>query len=86
MREILQVSSPAAPAHNVEQYLSALEVWMEADANVREHGAVAIHPRTGSPFDNPYLKIRTESWKLMQSCKGVDASDLWEALREVGLI
>lgn len=82
MRVILERASPRAPAHNIEQYLSALETWQEADANIREHGAIAIHPRTGAPFDNPYLKVRTASWRLMQDCKGVRADALWAKLRE----
>jgi phage terminase small subunit len=80
-RNILQKDSPHAAAHHVEQYLSALSVWLAADRNVREHGPIVTHPRTGAPFENPYLAARDRAWKSMVACRGVKADRLWARLR-----
>ena len=43
----------------LEVFANALRIYLEASDNVRTHGAVVAHPRTGAPMDNPYLKIQT---------------------------
>jgi hypothetical protein len=80
-RKILASASPDARPHEVECYLSALHDWLACDANVREHGPVSLHPRTGAPFDNPYVAARKRAMDDMRSCKAVKADRLWAALR-----
>ena len=35
----------------------ALRIYTKAAANVAQYGTIVQHPRTGSPLENPYLKI-----------------------------
>lgn len=80
MRQILRRSSPLAKSHDIEQYLSAFEAWHQADAHIRENGPISVHPRTGAPFDNPYVAVRDRSYKTMAGCRAVLADALWAAL------
>jgi len=79
-RKIIRADSPHASAHAIEQYLSALAQWHEADANIREFGSVAINEQTGAPFDNPFCAVRDRAYKTMAACKAVNADRLWSAL------
>jgi len=35
----------------------AVLAYAEASANIRKNGTICSHPRTGSPIENPYVKI-----------------------------
>lgn len=61
-------------------YADALMEWLEARANIDEHGAIVFHPRTGAPIENPYLSVRTKAAKKLQDIKGVKAEKLWQVI------
>ena len=46
-------------------YRDASEVYREAVENVKKNGAVCAHPRTGTPIENPYLKIMAQYGALL---------------------
>ena len=43
---------------NLEVYANALLAYWEASKNIEENGIICLHPRTGTPVENPYLKIQ----------------------------
>jgi len=43
-----------------EIFRDAEAIYREAVENVRDNGAVCSHPRTGTPIENPYLKIMAQ--------------------------
>jgi phage terminase small subunit len=51
--------------------------YQQAAANIREHGAVVAHPKTGAPFDNPYLKVRGQMLATLQKMTLI-TTGLWE--------
>lgn len=53
----LAADNPKKSAVELRLYADALRVYLEAADNVRRLGNVVSHPRTGSPMDNPCLKI-----------------------------
>ena len=53
----LRADNPKTPAVTLRLYADAMRVYREAAANVREHGAIVAHPRTGAPIENPYLAV-----------------------------
>ena len=55
----LRADNPKARTVDLQVFADALTVYSEAAKNVREHGAIVTHPRTGAPIENPYLKIQT---------------------------
>ena len=54
---ILREDNPRASQTDLTVYLDALTIYVEAADNVRRNGAICSHPRTGTPMDNPYLKV-----------------------------
>jgi hypothetical protein len=56
------------------------DVWaeyQEAAGNIREHGSIVQHPRTGNPIANPYLEIRDKAAARLQEFKGLNTEGLW---------
>ena len=52
--------------------------YVEASANIQQHGIVVLHPRTNTPLTNPYAEIRDRALRklqAMQAVKGVEG--LW---------
>lgn len=61
----LRKDNPNAKGTDLRVYADALRVYVEASRNVREHGAVCQHPRTGAPIENPYLKIQSQQGAVL---------------------
>lgn len=57
---ILKTENPSAKREKIMMYADAYMDYMEAQKNIRVNGALVAHPKTGAPFDNPYLKIRQQ--------------------------
>jgi len=51
--------NPKRSLIELQIYADALTIYTEASTNVKTHGAIVMHPRTGAPIENPYLKIQT---------------------------
>jgi phage terminase small subunit len=58
------------------QYADAYVEYHEASKNIREQGAMVLHPRTNNPIENPYLVIRDRALGKLQKMK-VRAESLW---------
>lgn len=76
---ILMAENPSR-RHVVEMYLGCFFTYLEAQDNIERNGAIVAHPRTGTPIENPYLKVRSEAMKDMRklALKGLD--ELWAAI------
>ena len=59
------------------QYADVFLEYREASANIREHGAMVLHPRTANPIENPYLTIRDRALAQLRRMRGVKADWLW---------
>jgi phage terminase small subunit len=59
------------------QYVDAFLEYREASRNIREQGAMVLHPRTANPIENPYLVIRDRALQKLQKMSGVHADWLW---------
>ena len=88
MGEVIDISSellkdnPKAPRIMVEIFADSLRIYSEAARNVREHGAIVSHPRTGSPIENPYLKVMISQSKFIQSNPRINADRVFSMIRE----
>jgi len=76
----LTKDNPRASAIDVRIYAQALKIWNTASENVKEHGAICLHPRTGAPIANPYNDVMTRQGALMQKMKFIKSD------RVVGMI
>ena len=59
-------------------YADAFMEYRTASENIREHGAMVLHPRTGSPIENPYLAIRDRARTALQRMRVPKADFLWK--------
>ena len=56
---------------DIRVFGDALRVYHEASKNIAENGAVCLHPRTGAPMENPYLKIQAAHGAIINRMKSV---------------
>ena len=75
---VVESFKSAADAGNLEIYLDARADYRTAQANIAEHGAIVLHPRTGAPLANPYLVVRSQAIAVMRKCRLKD-DPLWAA-------
>jgi len=76
--EILLKDNPQNDFCALTTYLDAFMDYQEAQSNISANGSIVMHPRTGSPISNPYLKIKSTSLKTMSASKGLlRATRLW---------
>lgn len=72
----LRAANPGARADRVTIYADALVEYKHAQANITENGSIVLHPRTGAPIENPYIKIRNQASKVLLSI-GLHHDGLW---------
>lgn len=77
--DILRADNMDAREDDLRTYAAALCDWKAADANIRENGLIALHPRTGAPFDNPFVSVRDRSARIMRAIN-IRADRAWTAL------
>ena len=57
----LRAENPRSTEQDIRLYAAFFLDFREAEANIREHGALIIHPRTAAPIENPYGKIKAQA-------------------------
>ena len=58
---LLRRDNPGARADEVALYADCFLDYQEAVNNIRDNGNIVVHPRTGAPIDNPYLKVKAQA-------------------------
>lgn len=66
VREWLVADNPEASLLDVRVFSDALANYLEATDNLQKNGAIVADPRTGAPFENPYLKIQERSGAILR--------------------
>jgi phage terminase small subunit len=72
----LRKENPVATLQAVSLYADAFCEYRAAMRNIAEHGAIVLHPRTGAPVDNPFLKVRDAARKALQDMTKPGATKL----------
>ena len=68
---VLMRDNPALRVDFATIYADAIIDYLAASENIRDNGSVVLHPRTGAPIDNPYLRVRVSAIAQMAAAKGV---------------
>ena len=58
---VLRRDNPHGRPDEISMYADYYLDYIEASENIKTHGNIVAHPRTGSPIDNPYVKIKTNA-------------------------
>ncbi len=74
----LIAENPRAPGL-CRMYADLRVEYVEAQANILEHGSIVMHPRTGSPIPNPYLIVRDAAGLAMRKmqAEGLRTGSVW---------
>lgn len=73
----LQRQNPRARPSDLVIYADALVEYRKAQENIDEHGSIVFHPRTGSPIDNPYVRVRDRASALIRRMSKIKADGMW---------
>ena len=68
----LAKDNPRAKAGPLRMYAETAMTYAEASESVKRLGAVVVHPKTGAPMENPYLRIRERQVAIMLKIRGID--------------
>lgn len=79
--EQLLLRNPKAKMADVCMYADSFMDYQNAQKNITENGAIVLHPRTNSPIENPYIKIRDKSAVFMRRIR-MNADFLWQEFSE----
>lgn len=67
----LREDNPTAREMDLRIYADAMRTYSEAARNVATNGAICSHPRTGSPIENPYLKIQAQQGAILTKMRAI---------------
>lgn len=74
---ILEAENPRARRDQLVVYVDAFLEYRAAQANIDANGTIVFHPRTGSPIDNPYLKVRNQAAAAMARVRLKNTDPIW---------
>lgn len=77
----LAIDNPNSSSIRIAIYADALRTYHEAAENVRRNGAICSHPRTGSPIENPYLKICGQQAAIIGKMERIKSDRVLKMLR-----
>lgn len=65
----LRMINQAAAEVQIGMYADYFTSYMTASDNIRRHGEIVQHPRTGAPIPNPYIPVRDSAAKMLKTFK-----------------
>ena len=63
---VLKRDNPAAGGDVVTMYADCFMDYKEAADNIAKNGNIVAHPRTGSPIENPYIKVKAAAMNQLR--------------------
>ena len=76
---ILKRDNPAAGMDLVCMYADCFTDYREAADNIAKNGNIVAHPRTGSPIENPYIKVKAAAMaQLRKMARLKNTEALWQ--------
>jgi len=76
---ILRRDNPTARADEIVMYADCFVDYREAAKNISENGNVVAHPRTGSPIENPYIKVKASAMNQLRKLARIKkVATLWD--------
>lgn len=75
--DILCKNNPEMQIASLVVFADAVAEYQEASENIAKNGAVSLHPRTGAPIENPYIKIRRAAGEVLARMSNIDSSGVF---------
>lgn len=57
--------NPYARLVDIRVFADTLRIYHEASVNIQANGAIVMHPKTGAPIENPYLKVQKQAGDVL---------------------
>lgn len=76
----LRSENPKARTIDLAVFANTIRIYREASANIAREGAIVFHPRTGTPMDNPYLKVQGQQGAIIAKMRAIKSDKLMAAL------
>lgn len=78
--KILRAGNPAATSEDIAIYADAYLDYREAQENIVRNGNIVAHPRTGTPIENPYIKVKASAISQLRKITRIrKTATLWDA-------
>ncbi|MBK5204914.1 MAG: hypothetical protein JJD98_05760 [Polaromonas sp.] len=75
---VLRRDNPGARGDDVSMYADCFMDYKEAADNIAKNGNIVLHPRTGAPIENPYIKVKASAMnQLRKILRLKNVGDLW---------
>lgn len=75
---ILRRDNPGCGADDIAMYADCFLDYQEAQANIEKNGNIVSHPRTASPIENPYIKVKASAMNQIRKITKIRRVDaLW---------
>lgn len=75
---VLRRDNPGARGDDVSMYADSFMDYQEAASNISTNGNIVLHPRTGAPLENPYIKVKVSAMnQLRKICRLKNVGALW---------
>ena len=71
IKELLSKDNPRAKKIDIYIVSNAIVTYHAASKNIKENGSIVMHPRTGSPIENPYIKIQSQQSTILYKYKHI---------------
>lgn len=75
--DFLKKTNPRASMDMVTMYADSFQDYQEAAENIEKNGNIVAHPRTGSPIENPYIKVKNGAMNQLRKIKLKNVDRLW---------
>jgi hypothetical protein len=72
--EALSASNKKARLAELVIYADAALEYNEAVDNIQRNGVIVLHPRTGAPVENPYLKVRRSAGAVLRKLPRINGA------------
>lgn len=81
----LRKDNRSARTIELQVFADALRTYHEASDNVNRNGAICAHPRTGTPIENPYLKIQTQAGNVLAKMRTIKSDRVVQLLKDAAV-
>lgn len=80
--DLLRSENKRANEIDLEVMANAILIYTEASNNIAKNGSIVLHPRTGSPIENPYLKVQYQQSSILLKYRHIKSNSAMQYFRK----
>lgn len=71
IKQKLKGLNPKLSDCQIDVAATAIALYIEARDNIKDNGAIVLHPKSGAPIENPYLKVLDNQSKFLSKLRNI---------------